>query len=83
MDNKFKAGEHVIVTFHEQEVLGIVGRWDEERETLWVDLGLMDSIPPDHIVYTGFKLEECREFTKKDKFIRDLQGRGAGLYENK
>ena len=81
MDNEFKMGELVMVTFHEQEVIGEAGNYDEEKELLWVDLKLMDSNPPDHIVYTGFKLSECRKITESEAFKHKLQQRGVGVYD--
>ena len=38
-----------MVTFHDHEVIGEAGNYDEEKELLWVDLKIMDSSPPDHI----------------------------------
>jgi len=82
MDNKFAIGEPVMVTFYEKEVIGEAGSYDEEKELLWVDLKLMDSHPPDHIVYTGFKLSDCRKITESEKFKHKLQQRGVGAYDD-
>jgi len=79
---EFNTGDHIMVTMYDKEVIGIAGDYDEEKELLWVDLKLMDSMPPDHIVYTGFKLSECRTLTEAERFKHKLQDRCIGLYEN-
>lgn len=81
MDNQFKSGDQVMVNWYGKEVVGIAGDYDEEKELLWVDLKLMDSSPPDHIVYTGFLLDECRKLTESEIFKHKLQDRGVGVYD--
>lgn len=80
MDNEFKSGDHVMVNWYGKEVIGIAGDYDKEKELLWVDLKLMDSHPPDHIVYTGFPLNECRKLTEAEEFKHILQDREPGIY---
>lgn len=80
MDNEFEFGELVMVTFYEKEVIGEAGSYDKEKDLLWIDLKLMDSHPPDHIVYTGFKLSDCRKITESEKFKHKLQQREVGAY---
>lgn len=77
---EFKIGELVMVTFYEKDVIGEAGNYDKEKDLLWVDLKLMDSHPPDHIVYTGFKLSECRKITESEAFKHKLQQREVGAY---
>jgi hypothetical protein len=81
MDNEFSTGECVMVTFYGKDVIGEAGDYDKEQDLLWVDLKLMDSHPPDHIVYTGFKLSECRKITEAEAFKHKLQDRGVGVYD--
>jgi hypothetical protein len=81
VDNKFTIGELVMVTFYAKDVIGVAGDYDEEKDLLWVDLKLMDS-SPNNIVYTGFKLSECRKITESEAFKHKLQQREVGAYGN-
>ena len=80
MDNDIKPGDLVEVTFYDSQTIGVAGDYDDAQGILWVDLKLKDSMPPHHIVYTGFKLEDCRKLTDKDDFKRKLKGKGIGAY---
>lgn len=81
MDNQFKSGDQVMVNWYGKEVIGIAGNYTDDGKLLWVDLKLMDSHPPDHIVYTGFTLNECRKLSDSEKFKHKLQDKGVGVYD--
>ena len=79
MDNEIKSGDQVVINYYGNEVIGVAGNYDEEKELLWVDLKLMDSMPG-HVVFTGFKLSECRKVTGAEAFKNKLAAKGVGAY---